>query len=234
MVYTTYRARKPMDIGDTKRQPGELVPEAQTWFRVQHLVHSGHLVPEVVEDDDFEKAVRQFCPELSDQLIGSEMEKKMATDKAAQDAFEANQRMAANPRTELEQRHAAPPSNPEDPSNSDVAAKAALDAAAVTEQWEKENQEKTEKDLEAAKAAQKDSDRGVKPGKPVDLDKAHEAFVSDALDLDDDAKARKADQAKAPEVASAEAVEKDEQDDSQDGEDVQSRPAAKKTAPAKK
>lgn len=69
MVYATYRARKPMDIGLNKRMPGDLVPEAASWFRPQHLVHSGHLVPEVVEDGVFATAVRKFCPDLVETLI---------------------------------------------------------------------------------------------------------------------------------------------------------------------
>lgn len=254
MVYATYRARKPMDIGDTKRQPLELVPEAQTWFRVQHLVHAGYLVPEVVEDNDFETAVRQFCPELSDQLIRSEMEKKMTQDKAAQDALEANRRMVENPREELANRHAAPEGNPNDPSNSDVDAKAALQAAVLTEGWEKENAERDARVAKATLESKDDQERGVEPDDEIDLDGAHKGFVSDMLDLDDDAKDDKAEQAKSSETKAREAGEKAQSDgDSEEGKANQtdadkraalrdqtdrSEPAkaaaAKKTAPASK
>lgn len=120
----------------------------------------------------------------------------MTQDAAAIRSLEENQMMAQNPRTVLENRHAAPLSNSQDPSNSDIDAKAALDAAAMTEQWEAENAKKAEDELAARKDIAESSDRGVEPGKTADLDGAHKAFISDNIDLDDDALAAKAEQAK--------------------------------------
>jgi len=41
----TYVALKPLKVGDTKRQPGELVPEAKTWRNVHAWIGRGYLAP---------------------------------------------------------------------------------------------------------------------------------------------------------------------------------------------
>lgn len=64
----TYEAGRILDIGEGKRQPGELVPEAHTWFRLQNLVHTGYLLSVEVTTETFNKAVQQYCPELKDEL----------------------------------------------------------------------------------------------------------------------------------------------------------------------
>lgn len=64
----TYRCRRPLDIGESKRGIGELVPEAATWPLVDHQIHVGNIVPIIVENDEFIDAVKKYCPELSDEL----------------------------------------------------------------------------------------------------------------------------------------------------------------------
>lgn len=68
MVKTTYRCRRPIDIGLSKRMPGELVPEAETWYLVDHQIHVGNLVEAIVEWDEYTEAVQKFCPELAERL----------------------------------------------------------------------------------------------------------------------------------------------------------------------
>ena len=126
MVYSTYRARRPLRIGDDTRQPGQLVPEAQTWFRVDHLVHSGHLTKVVVEDEEFDQAVEKYCPDLIEVLYPKEIDME---DAAAKKAAAAQALRVGDPQS-LSQQLAAPP-HAEDPSVSDEAAAAALAADGV-------------------------------------------------------------------------------------------------------
>lgn len=55
----TFLARKPLKIGYEIRQPGELVPEASTWYRVDSLVHSGFLVRVERSDEEILAALRK-------------------------------------------------------------------------------------------------------------------------------------------------------------------------------
>lgn len=64
----TYRARRPQTIGASDRNPGELVPEAHTWFRVDSHVHTGYLTEEFISEEEFVVAVQKYCPELTEQL----------------------------------------------------------------------------------------------------------------------------------------------------------------------
>jgi len=104
MVHSTYQARRPMKIGTEFRQPGELVPEAETWPRAQHLIHSGRMVAVVITDEEFADAVEKFCPDLADVLLeGIDME-----DLAAKRALARQGRMATDPGTTLAETLAAP------------------------------------------------------------------------------------------------------------------------------
>lgn len=64
----TYEAGRILDIGEGKRQPGELVPEASTWFRLQNLVHTGYLISVEVSAETYREAVQKYCPELAEEL----------------------------------------------------------------------------------------------------------------------------------------------------------------------
>lgn len=67
-MVSTYRAGRILDIGEGKRQPGELVPEAVTWFRLENLVNLGYLQSTEVSVETFAEAVQKYCPELTDQI----------------------------------------------------------------------------------------------------------------------------------------------------------------------
>lgn len=64
----TYQARYRLRIGESWREPGELVPEAVTWFRVDSLVHHGRLIKVDVADDTLAAAVARYCPDLADEI----------------------------------------------------------------------------------------------------------------------------------------------------------------------
>lgn len=66
----TYRARRPQTMGNEIRQPGELVPEACTWFRVDSHVHTGYLTEVDIPESEFIEAVQQYCPEMAEQISG--------------------------------------------------------------------------------------------------------------------------------------------------------------------
>jgi hypothetical protein len=75
----TYEAGRILDIGEGKRQPGELVPEAHTWFRLQDLLHTGYLISVEVTARTFAQAVNKYCQELKDELknfVNVDLEKK--------------------------------------------------------------------------------------------------------------------------------------------------------------
>lgn len=67
----TYQARYRLRIGESWREPGELVPEAATWFRVDSLVHHGRLVLIDVDDADLDAAVARYCPDLAEQITAT-------------------------------------------------------------------------------------------------------------------------------------------------------------------
>lgn len=64
----TYRAKRPLKMGLTTRNPGELVPEASTWLRVDNSVHSGFLAEVYIPEEEFAEAVNKYCPELAEKL----------------------------------------------------------------------------------------------------------------------------------------------------------------------
>lgn len=49
--------RRCIKVGADIREPGDLVPEAITWRRVQHLVHSGYIVWTPTVDGELEDAL---------------------------------------------------------------------------------------------------------------------------------------------------------------------------------
>lgn len=72
----TYRARRrlqmqpgvwrePLDADG----PGDLVPEAHTWFRVDSWLHTGYLEEADVTEDEFRDAVAEFCPDIEDRVL---------------------------------------------------------------------------------------------------------------------------------------------------------------------
>lgn len=129
MVHSTFQARRALKIGLGVRQPGQLVPEAQTWFRVDHLVHSGQLTRVVVEDEQFDQAVEEFCPDLIEVLYPKEID---VEDNAAKQAQLVQSERVSNPSSLSE--HLAAPANTEDPSVSDEAAAVALTADAADDE----------------------------------------------------------------------------------------------------
>jgi len=66
----TYRARRRVKIGpELWREPGELVPEAHTWYRRESIEHTGMIVAaKDVPEDEFRAAIAQHCPELAAQI----------------------------------------------------------------------------------------------------------------------------------------------------------------------
>lgn len=57
----TYRARRRIKLSPTEwREPGELVPEAHTWFRPESLEHTGFLQAVEVDDDELEQALGEY------------------------------------------------------------------------------------------------------------------------------------------------------------------------------
>lgn len=69
---TCFRVRKPIKVDFDWREPGELVPEAISWFRVEHLVHGGFIVSDEVPEDELKDAL-SYCPELAERY-GVELE----------------------------------------------------------------------------------------------------------------------------------------------------------------
>lgn len=66
----TYRARYRLDLGGGRwREPGELVPEAHTWFLVEAYLHTGRIVEAQVSEAELRAAIAKFCPELEDRII---------------------------------------------------------------------------------------------------------------------------------------------------------------------
>lgn len=55
-------------MGNYVRQPGALVPEAATWFRVDSHVHTGYLDEVWVTEREYVEAVQHYCPDLTHQL----------------------------------------------------------------------------------------------------------------------------------------------------------------------
>lgn len=57
-MVATYRARRRIKLSPTSwREPGELVPEAHTWFRVESWAHTGWLEEVDVDEDELEAAL---------------------------------------------------------------------------------------------------------------------------------------------------------------------------------
>lgn len=66
----TYRARRRLQINsNTWREPGELVPEAHGWPRVESYLHTGWLEEAKVSPDEFAQAVQEHAPEQKDRLF---------------------------------------------------------------------------------------------------------------------------------------------------------------------
>ena len=69
-MVATYRARRRLQMSsDTWREPGELVPEAHTWFRLDSYLHTGHIVEAEVDEAEFRQAVREYCPQLAERVL---------------------------------------------------------------------------------------------------------------------------------------------------------------------
>lgn len=68
MTVPTFRARYRLDIGENFREPGELVPEAITWFRRESYEHTGRIIAAQVPMAELQAAVEQYCPELATQI----------------------------------------------------------------------------------------------------------------------------------------------------------------------
>ena len=56
----TFRARRRLDIHPGFREPGELVPEAHTWFRRESWLHTGYLEEATVGEKEFRAAVHKY------------------------------------------------------------------------------------------------------------------------------------------------------------------------------
>jgi hypothetical protein len=66
----TYVARRRLKMGaDLWREPGELVPEAHTWMRIESYLNSGYVRPTEISEDDFRAAVASYCPEESARIL---------------------------------------------------------------------------------------------------------------------------------------------------------------------
>jgi hypothetical protein len=185
MVHSTFQARRALKIGDSVRQPGQLVPEAQTWFRVDHLVHSGQLTRVVVEDEQFDQAVEEFCPDLIEVLYPKENDME---DNAAKKAEFIQAERIKNPQT-LSQQLAAP-ANTEDASVNDEVAATAL--AVDNEGDDKVEIEGAHEEFvsDAAKEAQASADEEAEaqdePGQVVGVTR-----VTETEDTKDESKAAK-------------------------------------------
>lgn len=68
MSVQTYAARYRLFMGDSWREPGELVPEAHLWFRVESYLHQGRIVEVEVSDDEFRQAVQRYCPQQAERV----------------------------------------------------------------------------------------------------------------------------------------------------------------------
>lgn len=65
----TYQARRRLKMApDVWREPGELVPEAHTYFRLDSWLHTGYLIEVEVSEKDFRAAVKKFCPDLAKEI----------------------------------------------------------------------------------------------------------------------------------------------------------------------
>lgn len=69
MEIKTYRAKRPLKMGEGTRQPGELAPEMNAYLRVDNYVHTGYLAEVWVSPADFAAAVVKFCPNEADKLF---------------------------------------------------------------------------------------------------------------------------------------------------------------------
>jgi hypothetical protein len=64
MSVETYRVRRGrLRIGDGLRTPGDLVPEAHTWWRREAYVRQGLLEKVEVDDGELMAAVEQYMPD---------------------------------------------------------------------------------------------------------------------------------------------------------------------------
>ncbi len=64
----TYRASRELKMGAGYRYPGDLVPEAATWFRVESFVHTGYLREVDVTEKAYVDAVQSYCPDMAEEL----------------------------------------------------------------------------------------------------------------------------------------------------------------------
>jgi hypothetical protein len=62
MTFTSYTARYRLDIGEEMREPGEPVPEAIIWFRMESYLHTGRIVEAPVSEDELRASITKFCP----------------------------------------------------------------------------------------------------------------------------------------------------------------------------
>ncbi len=70
-MVSTFAAGRRLKLGPTGwREPGELVPEAHTWPRIDSYLHTGYLKTVQVEETELRAAVAAFCPELEHQIAG--------------------------------------------------------------------------------------------------------------------------------------------------------------------
>lgn len=67
-LINTFRALRTLKIAGEKRWPGQLVPEAHTWLRVGNFTHTGYLKEVQVPEAEFDAAVADFCPGLTEVL----------------------------------------------------------------------------------------------------------------------------------------------------------------------
>lgn len=90
----TYRVRRPIKVGEGKLPPGALVPEAITWFRVDHLVHAGFITFEHVEDDELMPYLLDRPELLTRYGYSSDLaEQETEPDEQAADLLEAGEKV---------------------------------------------------------------------------------------------------------------------------------------------
>lgn len=69
MTVKSYKARRRLQMAPgVWREPGELVPEAYTWWRLESWVHTGNLEEVEIEEDELRAAIEQFCPEQGEKI----------------------------------------------------------------------------------------------------------------------------------------------------------------------
>lgn len=69
MEIKTYRAKYPLKMGESIREPGELAPEMNAYLRVDNYIHTGRLAEVWISGEEFEAAVMQYCPNEAEKLF---------------------------------------------------------------------------------------------------------------------------------------------------------------------